>query len=85
MGGSGCRRPIKHQPCLASSLVCGLCSGLGRQLIKIVQCVVVIRSEVTIRFPAKMVEHFEPLDVYGVEKVVIVAVNFVNERNLVAI
>jgi len=35
-------------------------------------------------FPAKMVEDLEPLAIYGVEKVLIVAVNLMNERNLLA-
>ena len=61
------------------------CSGLWWRLIKIVQPVVVIRRGFAIILPTKIVEDLEPLTVYGVEKALIVAVNLMNEGNLLAL
>ena len=66
-------------PCLTF-----LCRGLWWRLIKILQRVVVIRRGLAIILPPKMVEDLEPLTVYGVEKVLIIAVNLMKEGNLPA-
>jgi hypothetical protein len=54
-------------------------------LIEIVQRVVVLRRGLPIFFPGKMVEDLEPLTVDGVEQVLVVAVDLMNEGNLVAL
>jgi hypothetical protein len=90
VAGSRRGRTVEQQP--LSRLFLGLRIDLtfpgcrlGRQLIEIVQRVVVLRRECPIIFPTKVVQEVEPLAVYGVEKTFIVAVSLVNEGNLLAL
>ena len=90
MVGPGAVARSNSSRCLASSpglriYLAFFCSPLWRQLIEIVQRIVVIRGRFAIIFPTKMVKNIEPLPVYGVEKVLIIAVNLMNEGNLLAL